>query len=600
MKKKKPGIGPWIPTVCKYAFALGFLVLSLKTSGNLWYLFWGTLEFAAIFLISNALVAWKRGFQVLQAFLFLIYNGQNLVVLFGGGYVTLVMLQNLRSLEDLSGKALIYGIGVGAVLTASLWPIRPIDKGLMYFGAGFACTVWIGSSIWGGVHIFNGGGGVVPYTPTQGLWDLARQYRDYRELQELMESFSSPSSNRTEETRGDEKLHSEEALIGGPGNGENISGAGPGRPVPPEIPGGQAGEESREVIVMEDLSDLAPEAAALTDYSESIPSIDHPYADGGTNVILIFIEGMSENIMSDSRGIMPCLANLKNQSVFFENYYDHTFATYRGLQGQLFSGHNYNDLDSNRMTGLADVLRDQGYRSVFINTEPKNEDFTAYLEDLHFDTVQSALGGSLFVADKTALNILFDTAENYHGKGKPFFLAMYTFGTHASLDAVDQLYGDGSDRVLNRFYNLDYYLGVFMQRFMNSDMKDDTMVVITADHATYADEDYLAAFPGVDRPCPDVDTIPFLIYYRGSSLSVDAGGRNSLDLAPTLLDIMGLEAPATFLGNSSFRTKLPGRLDCYFWDPTYVMYTGNSRVEAVDDTTRQRVAARLAHYFSVK
>ena len=54
------------------------------------------------------------------------------------------------------------------------------------------------------------------------------------------------------------------------------------------------------------------------------------------NVILIFAEGMSSEVISEK--LTPHTFELRDRSVSFENYYNHTAATFRGIRGQLISG----------------------------------------------------------------------------------------------------------------------------------------------------------------------------------------------------------------------------------------------------------------------
>ncbi len=325
------------------------------------------------------------------------------------------------------------------------------------------------------------------------------------------------------------------------------------------------------------------------------------------NVILIFTEGLSSNIITDERNIMPNVAALKEQSISFENYYNHTFATYRGLIGQLYSGYQYNDTDINTLISLQDIMRDQGYRTAMVNTEPYNEKFSEYLENLNFDEVvtdaERCSGTSDTMTDKDAYDLLFETAIQYDEESEePFFLAIYTFGTHASLNSPDEKYGDGSDRALNKFYNVDYQFGQFLNKFNESELAADTVLIFTADHATYSDEDFRNAFPDYVRACSDVDEIPLFIYRAGvtSGQVVDAGGRNSLDMAPTVLDYLGISAPNYFLGTSLF-VENTGELslDTFFWDPTYLMGTGGDAVQTVDRETSDMVYGLLTQYFSI-
>ncbi|MBQ3799787.1 MAG: hypothetical protein II837_05760, partial [Treponema sp.] len=101
-----------------------------------------------------------------------------------------------------------------------------------------------------------------------------------------------------------------------------------------------------------------------------------PGTGGTPNLIVVFSEGLSENIIHDGRGIMPNAARLERESVSFRNYYNHTFATYMGLSGQLHSGYQQGNFSRNMLPSLQSLLGDAGYRTCFINTEPGTRDFT--------------------------------------------------------------------------------------------------------------------------------------------------------------------------------------------------------------------------------
>ena len=296
-------------------------------------------------------------------------------------------------------------------------------------------------------------------------------------------------------------------------------------------------------------------------YNEDVPGNrdkpielpEHP------NVIVIFTEGLSQSVVDDDYDIMPNVRYWQGQSLNFTNYYNHTFATYRGLNGQLYSGYQGGDYDANDLISMQSILHDNGYTTRFINTEPGNPDFTIYLEHMQFDDLMNPdylVGGSKFwLSDAEAYDILFSTAEELNAQGQPFFISIYTFNTHVSWDRAELLYGDGENAVLNKFYDCDYQFGRFMERFNESDLADNTIIIFTSDHATYRDKDFSDTFPETAdaRENAMVDTMPLFIYYKGiTPETVDAAGRNSLDMAPTVLDYLDLTGPNYFLGHSLF------------------------------------------------
>ncbi len=77
----------------------------------------------------------------------------------------------------------------------------------------------------------------------------------------------------------------------------------------------------------------------------------------GKNVIVIFTEGMSSEIIGHADGrdfsITPNIDNYLKEGASFSNYYNHTAATFRGLRGQLTSG--YHTVMVSRMKVLVSI-----------------------------------------------------------------------------------------------------------------------------------------------------------------------------------------------------------------------------------------------------
>lgn len=304
------------------------------------------------------------------------------------------------------------------------------------------------------------------------------------------------------------------------------------------------------------------------------------------NIILIFVEGMSDFIIDDSRDITPNLSRFRSESLSFENYYNHTFATYNGIRGQLYSGFSNSNLAENHLLSLQSILSAYGYHTCFINTEYVNDDFVTYIDRMHFDDVVTYENSDYwndyyYLHDEISYQLLFDTATELHNADSPFLLTMYSFGTHMELDSTDVVYGDGSNEVLNRFYNLDNAFGEFFDAFENSELAEDTIIILTADHATYFDRSAIDAgfdhFDGVNYF--PVNRLPFIIYYDGiTPEEIDVNGRNSLSLAPTILDFIDIETHTNFLGNSLFDVPTQSGIDTFYYDGGFAFSTSDGNV----------------------
>lgn len=323
------------------------------------------------------------------------------------------------------------------------------------------------------------------------------------------------------------------------------------------------------------------------------------------NVILIFTEGLSQNIVLDERNIMPNVKAYEEKSINFTGYYNHTFATYRGIIGQLFSGYQNKNLDENHLISIQSIMKDNGYVTCFVNTEPKNKEFTRYAKKLGFDEVVSGKktsGAARTMSDKQAYEELFAQAKRLTGINKPFFITMYTFGTHVSLDTKNEEFGDGTNNVLNRFYNVDFQFGKFMEEFEKSELFDNTIIVFTTDHCSYSDLDYISTFDDVhERTYTMLDDMPLFIYHKNiKHEDIEVDGRNSLCLAPTILDYLDISAPNYFLGSSLF-SGVESKTEFEYAYQSEINYctTKNKVLSTVNEDFDEGLKEKILDYYAV-
>lgn len=349
-----------------------------------------------------------------------------------------------------------------------------------------------------------------------------------------------------------------------------------------------------------------PEVALATFHRDSIEDGIQKPADLSEqpNVIVIFTEGLSYNIISDERDVMPTLKDFEKSCISFKNYYNHTFPTLRGVQGQLYSGYKQeDDNQANNLISLQSVLKSQGYKTAFINTEPYNDEFTLYLNNLGFDEIiddpANVSGYANGMTDLEAYNLLKSSAHELASDSQPFFLGIYTFGTHVSFDSKEYQFGDGSNDELNKFYNCDQMFNAFLEDFKSSELADNTVLIFTTDHATYADQSFTDAFPEHKRDCTDLDVMPLFIYYNGiKPQAIDANGRNSLCFAPTVLDFLDLDTENYFLGTSLFDKNASTAFDSMFYDASYLISTKDCKIRYLDDLEIEEFLSQVLAYYS--
>lgn len=519
----------WFFTIIKYGFALVMTILACTAQGFS-YFFACFMELLIIMMIPDLFGKHRRIGSWLNNFLMILYNIQIVVLFFGSSFIKVVMLTNVDSIQDLSGKLISYILVGAAIAVTSLLPVHPLPfsgfKGISLFLAVDLCfTMAAGSG----------------YSP---LYAYAQLAQDASEAHARQKEIKSARVDRSKY------------------------------------------------------------------YKKAVAGYCTDKAGQGKNVVLIFTEGLSQQIVDDSRNIMPNVASYEKQSLNFTNYYNHTFATYRGIIGQLYSGYQNENLDENHLDSLQSILSKNNYRTEFINSEPNNVQFESYLKSFNFDTLTSEMsaakhGPTNSVSDKDLYSLLFKRMEAQHkekDKG-PFFIATYSFGTHMSFDSTDEKFSDGSSAFLNKFYNLDAQFGKFMEKFKASDMADDTIIIFTADHCTYVDNDYRSNIPE-GRVFGDIDRIPLFIYNKGQKAqTIDAGGRNSLDLAPTVIDYTNLIANSAnyFLGTSLFSpTQNNNTYDTFFTDGDQMICSAGGRLVPATADQEKIVQNGIKGYYTLK
>jgi arylsulfatase A-like enzyme len=290
------------------------------------------------------------------------------------------------------------------------------------------------------------------------------------------------------------------------------------------------------------------------------------------NIIIIFTEGISAEVLDVynnlALNLTPNLNKLYERSLVFNNYYNHTAPTYRGLRGQMISGYQFLDGDqeirgfgktnttshlNTNMISLVDILNYYQYSTYFINSEPSNVQFSNYLETFNFNNVISGEDKERYMSDKEIFTLLFDTMSRAN---QPFFIGVYNIGTHHGYNSPDIKYADGNNSILNKFYNFDRQFGIFFDLFMKSDISENTILIFTADHATFPSPEYKRTFKSKQKYF--INNIPLFFFWYGIEHKIiDAHGRNSLDLTPTILDLLNINSYVNFfLGSSLFMENL--------------------------------------------
>lgn len=301
-------------------------------------------------------------------------------------------------------------------------------------------------------------------------------------------------------------------------------------------------------------------------------------AKPGKNIVWIYLESL-ENIYWDTKvfpGLTPNLDRLRKLGLDFsgfQSFYGTTYTMAGMFSSQCgmpffastFSGldaiaGNDNDTDSfhPELTCFGDVLHKAGYTQVYIGGAPiefsnKGLFYTlhGYNKALGLDQLESEYSGKLTqhgwgLYDSALFPVALDQYRRLESAGKPFNLTMITLDTHppdGRLSPGCPRYAASANSMLQAVHCTDYLVGKFVDALSKQPGWEDTMVVIMSDHLMMRN----VAEPLFPKS-----------YHRQPAMIVLNAGKGvrptrmyHMDIAPTLLDLMGVRTNATFIAGSN-------------------------------------------------
>ena len=123
-----------IMTIIKYLFALVLIIYASFFYKSILYFIFGLTELLFIFFLSNFLLRKKRIIGlIVNDILILLLNINYIVLIFGGTYVSTIMLSNLSSIPTLGHKLIVYGISLLFVIALSVLPVKAYSIKKDYF-----------------------------------------------------------------------------------------------------------------------------------------------------------------------------------------------------------------------------------------------------------------------------------------------------------------------------------------------------------------------------------------------------------------------------------------------------------------------------------
>jgi phosphoglycerol transferase MdoB-like AlkP superfamily enzyme len=290
------------------------------------------------------------------------------------------------------------------------------------------------------------------------------------------------------------------------------------------------------------------------------------------NLVIIIEESLGAEFVGALGGLdlTPNLDALAEQGLWFSNLYATGTRSVRGLEA-IVSGFTPTPARSVVKLGksqrnfftLAGLLGSMGYDTGFIyGGEAQFDNMRRFFMNNGFDKVidkndypDPVFTGSWGVSDED----LFDRAHAEFSvpHDQPFFSLVFTSSNHSPFQFPDgriELFDDEKNTVNNAVKYADYALGRFFRMAKDSNYWEDTVFLVVADHNSRV---YGSDVVPVER-----FHIPGLILGGAISPAVFTPVASQIDLAPTLLSLIGVASEHPMIGHDLTRSEAldyPGR-----------------------------------------
>jgi phosphoglycerol transferase MdoB-like AlkP superfamily enzyme len=311
-------------------------------------------------------------------------------------------------------------------------------------------------------------------------------------------------------------------------------------------------------------------APAGSFFSEQFPTLHRQVASvtrtKPLNLVIVLEESLGAGFVGKLGGvpITPTLDGLADEGIWFDQLYATGTRSVRGIEAVIAGFPPTPALSVVKLSKsqkdfstLASVLGQSGYSSEFV-----------YGGESHFDNMRSFFLGNGFhsivdrksfaapkfvgswgVSDEDLFDKAHERLQSLSKAGSPFFMLVFSSTNHTPFefpDAPIKLVDQERQTVNNAVKYADYALGRFLGQARSSDYWKNTLFLVVADHDTrvYGDE----LVPVSKFHIPGVIVGADITPKRVDSLA------SQIDLAPTLLSLLGVDSKHPFPGRDLTRT----------------------------------------------
>jgi len=327
---------------------------------------------------------------------------------------------------------------------------------------------------------------------------------------------------------------------------------------------------------------------------------------GRLNVVVVSSESFGaefSRLYGSERDLTPNFDAYARRGIWFANTYASGTRTVRGLEALTASFPPIPTVSivrrpgNDRIATWGSVMRDLGYDTSFLyGGYGYFDNMNAFFAGNGFEVLdRNAIGHVRFenmwgVADEDLFDLALRHFGELHARGKPFFSIVMTTSNHKPYTFRPGLENlgipeQGGGRTAGVKY-ADYALGYFLREAEKQPWFDDTVFVVVADHGA-------RVYGKAEIPLRSYE-IPLMIYSPGhlAPRRVDTL-MTQIDVAPTVLGLLGLPYEAPFFGQDVLHAPAASRVALFSHDHDVAIYrNGRLAVLGLDGAVRDYVYDR--------
>ncbi len=288
----------------------------------------------------------------------------------------------------------------------------------------------------------------------------------------------------------------------------------------------------------------------------------------GRNVILIVLESAAARYLRPygaAEDPMPNLTRLAREGILFENAYTVYPESIKGLLALLCARYPAMDTEAEQYEqietpSLAAVLKEHGYATAaFHSGRFRYLGMESMIRNRGYDVLEDAghIGGnhnsSFGIDEPSTVRRILDWLDG-QPRGRPFFVTYMPVAGHHPYETPEPgPFPDDAemDRYRNALHYADAAIGTLLAGLRKRGLDEQTLVVVIGDHGQ-AFGQHPGNYGHVLFLYEENVRVPFIIAGAGllnGPMQV-ARMASQVDLAPTVLDLLGLPAPEDYQGRS--------------------------------------------------